>query len=78
MQTKPVPFGIDCFDLEDEVPGAAKSFSRKRDSLADRERAVWLNTFDLDIGPLGIAFPLDEVLPDYLDRCGNDSDGTHA
>lgn len=28
MQTELVPFGIDFFDLEDEVPGAAQGFSR--------------------------------------------------
>jgi hypothetical protein len=76
MQTEPVPFGIDLFDLEDEAPGAAKGFPSEGDGLAYQGRAFWLNTFYLDIGPLGIAFPLDEVLPDHLDRGGDDGGGT--
>ena len=34
MQAELVSFGIDLFDLEDEVQGAAKGFSREGDGLA--------------------------------------------
>src|SRR6266704_241791 len=34
MHAELVSFGIDLFDLEDEVPGAAKGFSREVDGLA--------------------------------------------
>ena len=77
MQAELVSFGIDLFDLEDEVPGAAKGFAREEDGLADRGRAFWLTSFDLDISPIGIAFPLGEVLPHHLDWGGDDGDGTH-
>jgi hypothetical protein len=76
VQTELVPFGIDLFDLEDEVPGAAKGFSSEGDGLAYRGRAFWLKTFYLDIGPLSIAFPLYEVLPDHLNWGGDDRSGT--
>jgi hypothetical protein len=76
VQTEPVPFGIDFFDLEEEVPGAAKGFSYEGDGLTYGDRAFWLRTFYLDVGPLGIAFPLCEVRPDHLDGGGDDGDGT--
>jgi hypothetical protein len=78
MQAELVSFGIDLFDLEDEVPGAAKGFSCEVDGLAYGGWTFWLTAFYLDIGrePLGIAFPLYEVLPDHLDRCRDDCGGT--
>jgi hypothetical protein len=57
MRSELVPFGIDLFDLELEVPGAAKGSSGEVDGLACSDRGFWLNTFSLDIGPRGIAFP---------------------
>jgi hypothetical protein len=76
MQAELVSFGIDLFDLEDEVQGAAKGFSREVNGLAYGGWTFWLTPFYLDIGPLGIAFPLDEVLPDRLDRRSDDGGGT--
>ena len=76
MQAELVSFGIDLFDLEDEVQGAAKGFSSEVDGLAYGGWTFWLNTFYLDIGPLGIAFPLYEVPPDHLDRRRHDCGGT--
>src|SRR5437667_8627358 len=78
MQAELVSFGIDLFDLEDEVPGAAKGFSREVDGLAYGGWTFWLTTFYLDIGPLGIAFPLYEVPPDHLDRRRDDGGGTNC
>jgi hypothetical protein len=65
-----VPFRIEVFDLKDEVLGAAKGFASEGGGLADRGRACWLNMVYLDIGPIGIVFPLGEVLPHHLDRGG--------
>ncbi len=48
MQGELVSFGIDLFDLEDEVPGAAKGFSSEVDGLADGGWTFWLTTFWLD------------------------------
>jgi hypothetical protein len=76
MQTELAPLGIDLFDLEAEAQGAAKGFTSEVDGLAYGGRPFWLATFYLDIGPRRIAFPLDEVLPDYLDRGGDDGNGT--
>ena len=76
MQVELVSFGIDRFDLEREVPGAAQDSSAEGDGLACGGWTFWLNTFCLDIGPLGIAFPLYEVRPDYLDWRRDDGDGT--
>jgi hypothetical protein len=79
VQAELVSFGIDLFDLEDEVPpGAAKGFSCEGDGLADGGWTFWLTTFYRDIGPLGPAFPLDEVLPDHLDRRRDDGGGTNC
>jgi hypothetical protein len=50
MYAELVSFGIDLFDLEDEVQGAAKGFSREGDGLAYGGRTFWLNTFYLEIG----------------------------
>jgi hypothetical protein len=77
VQVKLVPFRIDVFDLEDEVPRTAKGFSREVDGLAGSRRAFWLNTFYVDIGPVGIALPVGEVLPDHLDRGRDDGGRTH-
>jgi len=76
MQAELVSFGIDLFDLEDEVQGAAQGFSPEVDGLAYGGWTFWLTTFYLDIGPLAIAFPLDEVPPDHLDRRRDDCGGT--
>ena len=77
MQVELVSFGIDLFDLEDEVQGAAKGFSREVDGLAYGGWTFRLTTFYLDIGePFGIAFPLYEVPPDQLDRRRDDCGGT--
>src|SRR5215472_15365530 len=76
MQAELVSFGIDLFDREDEAPGAAKGFSSEVDGLAYGGGTFWLTTFYLDIGPLGIAFPLYEVPPDHLDRRRDDRGGT--
>jgi hypothetical protein len=76
MQAELVSFGIDLFDLEDEVQGAAKRFSYEFDGLAYGGWTFWLTPFYLDIGPLGIVFPLYEVLPDHLDRRRDDCGGT--
>jgi hypothetical protein len=78
MHAELVSFGIDLFDLEDEVPqGAAKGFSSEGDGLAYGGWTFWLTTFYLDIGPLEIAFPLDEVPPDHLNRRRDDCGGTN-
>lgn len=50
MQAELVSFGIDLFDLEDEVQGAAKCFSSEVDGLAYGGWTFWLTTFYLDIG----------------------------
>ena len=50
MQAELVSFGIDLFDLEDEVPGAAKGFSCEGDGLAYGGWTCWLTPFYLDIG----------------------------
>jgi hypothetical protein len=76
IQAELVSFGIDRFDLEDEVQGAAKGFSREVDGLASGGWTFWLTTFCLDIGPLGSAFPLYEVLPDQLKWGCDDGGGT--
>jgi hypothetical protein len=77
VQVELVSFGIDRFDLEDEVQGAAKGFSSEGDGLADGGWTFWLTTFYLDIGPLGIALPLDEILPDQLNRGCDNRDKPH-
>jgi len=73
-----VSFGIDLFDLEGEAQGAAQDFSGEVDGLACAGWTVRLTPFCLDRGiePLGIAFPLDEVLPDHLNRGRDDGGGT--
>jgi hypothetical protein len=77
MQAELVSFGIDLFDLEAEVQGAAQDFSCEGDGLAYGGWTFWLTTFYLDIvPPLGPAFPLDEVPPDHLDRRRDDGGGT--
>jgi len=50
MQAELVSFGIDLFDLEDEVPGAAKGFSPEVDGLAYGGWTFWLTPFYLEIG----------------------------
>jgi Tn3 transposase DDE domain len=50
LQAELVSFGIDLFDLEDEVQGAAKGFSPEGDGLADGGWTLWLTPFYLDIG----------------------------
>jgi hypothetical protein len=50
MQAELVSFGIDLFDLEEEVPGAAKGFSCEGDGLAYGGWTFWLTPFHLDIG----------------------------
>jgi hypothetical protein len=50
MQAELVSFGIDLFDLEDEVPGAAQGFSCEVDGLAYGGWTFWLKTFCLEIG----------------------------
>jgi hypothetical protein len=69
-------FGIDRFNLELEVQGAAKDFSSEGDGLAYSGGTFWLTTFHLDIGPLVIAFPFDEIPPDHLHRGCDDGEGT--
>ncbi len=78
MQAELVSFGIDLFDLEDEVQGAAEDFSSEVDGLACGGWTFWLNPLYLGIGPLGIAFPLYEVLPDHLNRGCDDGGGTNC
>jgi hypothetical protein len=65
-------------DISLRIPweGAAQGFSPEVDGLAYGGWTFWLTTFYLDIGPLGIAFPLDEVPPDHLDRRRDDCGGT--
>ena len=77
MQAKLVSFGIDRFDLEDKVQGAAQGFACERDGLAYGGWTFWLAPFYLDIGPVEIAFPLDEVVPDHLNRGCDDGGGTN-
>jgi hypothetical protein len=79
IQAELVSFGIDLFDLEDEVQGAAKGFSCEVDGLAYAGWTFWLTPFYLDraIKPLGIAFPLYEVPPDHLNRRRDDCGGTN-
>ena len=50
MQAELVSFGIDLFDLEDEVQGAAKGFSCEGDGLAYGGWTFWLTPFYLNIG----------------------------
>ncbi|HEX4921751.1 MAG TPA: hypothetical protein VFV92_13560 [Candidatus Bathyarchaeia archaeon] len=50
MQAELISFGIDLFDLEDEVPGAAQCFSPEGDGLAYSGWTFWLTPFYLDIG----------------------------
>ena len=50
MQAELVSFGIDLFDLEDEVQGTAKGFSPEGDGLAYGGWTFWLTPFYLDIG----------------------------
>jgi hypothetical protein len=50
--------------------------SRLIDGLARRGWAFGLTTFDLNIGPFEIAFPLDKVRPDHLNRGGDECGGT--
>ena len=50
MQAELVSFGIDLFDLEGEVQGAAKGFSCEVNGLAYGGWTIWLTTFYLDIG----------------------------
>jgi hypothetical protein len=76
MQAELVSFGIDLFDLEGEVQGAAQGFACEVDGLAGSGGTFGLNTFCLDIGPLGISFPFYEVRPDHLDRRRDDGGGT--
>jgi hypothetical protein len=78
MQAELVSFGIDLFDLEGEVQGAAQNFSCEVDGLAYRGWTFWLTPFCLDraIKPLGIAFPLYKVPPDHLNRGCDDGGGT--
>jgi hypothetical protein len=76
MNVELVSFGIDRFNLEDEVQGAAKGLSSEGDGLAYGGWTFWLTTFCLDIGPLEIAFPLDEVPPHHLNRGCDDGGGT--
>ena len=76
MQVELVSFGIDLFDLEGEAHGAAKSFSCEVDGLACGGWTFWLTAFYPDIGPIEIAFPLYEVVPDHFDRRRDDCDGT--
>jgi hypothetical protein len=76
MQVELASFGIELLDLEGEAQSEAKDFPAESDSLACGCRTFWLGTFYLDAGPLGIAFPFDEVLPDHLDRRRDHGDGT--
>jgi hypothetical protein len=76
MQVDLVSFVVNRFDLEEEVPGAAKGFSCEGDGLAHGGWTFWLTSFYLGVGPRGVALPLDEVLPDYLNRGGDDGGGT--
>ena len=48
IQAELVSFGIDLFDLEDEVQGAAKGFSCEVDGLAYAGWTFWLTPFYLD------------------------------
>ena len=50
MQAELVSFGIDVFDLEDELQDAAKGFSTEVDSLAYGGWTFWLTPFYLNIG----------------------------
>jgi hypothetical protein len=45
MQAELVSFGIDLFDLENEVPGAAQGFSPEVDGLACGGWTFWLTPF---------------------------------
>lgn len=76
MHPELAPFGIDLFDREGEAHGTAKGSSSKVHSLTRRCGSCWLDPLYLHIGPLGIAFPLDEMLPNHLDRRGDDGGGT--
>ena len=50
MQAELVSFGIDLFDCEEEVQGAAKGFSREGDGLAYGGWTFWFTAFYLEIG----------------------------
>src|SRR5258708_33757539 len=78
MQAELVSFGIDLFDLEDEVQGSAKGFSCEVDGLAYGGWTFWLTPFCLEraIKPLGPAVPLNEDPPDHLDLGCDDGGGT--
>ncbi len=76
MQAEPVPCGVEPFDLEGEAPVAAKGFPSEVDGLGDSGWTGRVQAFHVDTGTPGIAFPLDEVTPDQLNRRGNDSDRT--
>ena len=76
MHTELTPFGINLLDFEREAHRAAKGSSSEVHSLTRSGGACWLDPLYLHIGPLGIAFPLDEILPNHLDRRGDDGGGT--
>jgi len=78
MQAELASFGIDLFDFENEVQGAAKGFSCEVDGLAYGGWTFWLTPFYMDraIKPLGIAFPSYEIPPDHLNRRCDDVGGT--
>jgi hypothetical protein len=78
MQAELTPFRVDLLNLEAKARSEAKGFSCEGDGLADRGWAFGLKSFDPKraIKPLGIAFPVDEVLPDHLNRGGDDGSGT--
>jgi hypothetical protein len=77
MPVELVPFGVDRFDLEGEVQDTAKDSWSEGNGLANGGWTFWLTTLYLDIGPLEIAFPLDEVLPDHLNRGCDDGGGAN-
>jgi hypothetical protein len=77
MDVELVFFGIDRFNLEEEVQGTAKNSSSEGNGLTYGGWTFWVTTFDLDIGPLEIALPLDEVPPDHLNRGCDDGGGTN-
>ena len=72
-----VLFGLDRFHLEGEVQDAANGFWAEDDRLTHGGRTVRIKTYHPDIGPLVIAFPLDEVRPDQLYGSRDDGDGTN-
>lgn len=77
MYAELMAIGIDFFNLDKRgVPVAAKGFYIEVDGLAYDGWTVWLNRFYLHTGPVAIAFPLYEILPDHLDRGCDDRGGT--